>query len=161
MSIDWNKADKAKLENIQRKEAAKTKYEEDLKAYKEKLKNKGFFGKLFNCLEKPECFYLPVFNPYIYKIGNSFCISAADNNIVIINPYKCLQSEYANQIIKYLDLNESNKITDCEEYYAIDDTEENRKKVDKVVALVEKYIGKKQKEAEAFIDSYINSKDTK
>lgn len=161
MPINWNEVDKTKLKNIQRKEAAKTKYEEDLKAYKEKLKNKGFFGKLFNCLEKPECFYLPDFNPYIYKIGNSFCISAADNNIVITDPCECLQSEYANQIIKYLDLNESNKITDCKEYYAIDDTEENRKKVDKVVALVEKYIGKKQKEAETYIDNYINNKEGK
>ena len=35
MPINWNEVDRLKLEYIQQKEAVKTKYEEELKAYKE------------------------------------------------------------------------------------------------------------------------------
>lgn len=160
MPINWNEVDKLKLEYIQNKEAAKTKYEEDLKAYKEELSKKGFFDKLFNCLEKPERSYLPEFEPYFYNINNSFCIKVGIEDIVITDPYECLQSEYADQIIKYLGLVKDNKYT-FYNAYEIDGTEENRKKLDKVVALVEKYTAEKQKEAEAYIDNYINNKDTK
>ena len=60
-----------------------------------------------------------------------------------------------------MDLNESNKIPNYEGYYILEDDEENRKKIDKVVALIEKYKDEQQKEAEAYIDNYINSKEGK
>lgn len=159
MLIDWNEVDRLKLEYIQNKEKAKTKYEEELKAYKEEQSKRGFFDKLFNCLEMPERSYLPEFN-YIYNISNSFCISVYIENILITDPYECLPSEYADQIIKYLGLNKDNKYP-FYNVYEIDGTEENRKKLDKVVALIEKYTNKKQKEAETYIDNFINNKDTK
>lgn len=159
MPINWNEIDKLKLEYIQQQEAAKTKYEEELKAYKEELSKRSFLGKLFNALKMPERSYLPEFN-YIYNISNSFCIRVYVNNILITDPYECLQFEYADQIIKYLGLNKDNK---CPFYnaYEIDGTEENRKKLDKVVALIEKYTAEKQKEAEAYIDNFINNKEGK
>lgn len=160
MPINWNEVDKTRLEYIQNKEAAKTKYEEDLKAYKEELSKKDFFGKLFSCLEKPVRPYLPEFKPYIYNIGNSFYIKVEIEDILITDPCECLQSEYADQVIKYLGLNKDSKYP-LYNVYVIDGTEENRKKLDKVVALIEKYTAEKQKEAEAYIDNYINNKDTK
>ena len=160
MPINWNEIDKLKLEYIQQQEAAKVKYEENLKAYKEELSKKGFFDKLFNCLEMPVMPYLPEFKPYIYDINNSFYIKVEIERILITDPYECLQSEYADQIIKYLGLNKDNKRL-FYDAYVIDGTEENRKKLDKVVALIEKYTSKKQKEAEAYIDNYINNKDNK
>lgn len=159
MPINWNEVDRLKLEHIQQQEAAKTKYEEDLKAYKEKLSKKGFFDKLFNVLEMPVRSYLPEFN-YIYNISNSFYVKVYIENILIADPYECLPSEYADQIIKYLGLNKDNKYP-FYNAYEIDGTEENRKKLDKVVALVEKYTSEKQKEAEAYIDNYINNKEGK
>ena len=159
MPINWNEVDKLKLEYIQNKEAAKAKYEEELKAYKEKQSKRGFFNRLFNCLEKPEKSYLPEFN-YIYNISNSFCIRVYIENVLITDPYECLQSEYADQIIKYLGLNKDNKYP-FYNAYEIDGTEENRKKIDKVVALIEKYTAEQQKEAEAYIDNFINNKEGK
>ena len=159
MPINWNEIDRLKLEHIQQQEKAKTKYEEDLKAYKEKLSKRSFFGKLFNILEMPERSYLPDFN-YIYNISNSFCVKVRIKDILITDPYECLQSEYADQIIKYLGLSKDNKYPFCNTY-KIDGTEENRKKLDKVVALFEKYTSEKQKETEAFIDNYINNKESK
>lgn len=159
MPINWNEVDKLKLEHIQQQEAAKTKYEENLKAYKEDLSKKGFFDKLFNCLEMPERSYLPEFN-YIYNINNSFCIRVYIENILITDPCECLPPEYADKIIKYLGLNRKNK-NSLYNVYFIDGTEENRKKIDKVVALIEKYTSERQKEAETYIDNFINNKDTK
>lgn len=158
MPINWNGIDKLKLEYIQQKEIAKTKYEEDLKAYKEELSKKGFFDKLFNCLEMPVKPYLPEFKPYIYNINNSFYVRVEIERILITDPCECLQSEYADQIIKYLGLNKDNKHS-FYDAYVIDGTEDNRKKLDKVVALIEKYTAYKQEKAEAFIDNYINNKD--
>ena len=159
MPINWNEVDRLKLEYIQQQETAKAKYEKELEAYKEEQSKRGFFDKLFNCLEMPERSYLPEFN-YIYNISNSFYIKVYVNNILITDPYECLQFEYADQIIKYLGLNKDNKYP-FYNAYEIDGTEENRKKIDKVVALIEKYASKKQKEAEAFIDNYINNKESK
>lgn len=156
MPINWNEVDRLKLEYIQQKEAVKTKYEEDLKAYKEEQSKKGFFDKLFSCLEKPERSYLPELEPYFYNISNSFCVRVNINSIIIDDPYECLSSEYADQILKYLGLNKDNKYP-FYNAYEIDGTEENRKKIDKVVALIEKYTSEKQKEAEEFINNYINS----
>lgn len=160
MPINWNEVDKLKLEYIQNKEKAEAQYEEELKAYKEELSKKGFFDKLFNCLEMPVKPYLPKFKPYIYDINNSFYVMVEIERILITDPCECLQSEYADQIIKYLGLSKDNKYSFCNTY-EIDGTEENRKKLDKVVALVEKYTSKKQKEAEAYIDNYINNKEGK
>ena len=159
MPINWNEVDRLKLKYIQQQEAAKAKYEEELKAYKEKLSKKGFFDKLFNVLKMPERSYLPEFN-YIYNISNSFYVKVYIENILIADPYECLPSKYADQIIKYLGLNKDNKYP-FYNAYEIDGTEENRKKIDKVIALIEKYTGEKQKEAEAYIDNYINNKGDK
>lgn len=161
MPINWNEVDRLKLKYIQLKEEAKNRYEEELKAYKEELNKKGFFGRLFSNLEKPKniLFYNRL-NPRIYS-GNDFIFINADcNNIFIADLYKYLSSEYADQILKYLGFNENDKDHFCD-VYIVDDTEENRKKIDKVVALIEKYTSEKQKEAEAFIDNYINDKEGK
>lgn len=155
MPINWNEIDRLKLEYIQNKEKAKAQYEENLKAYKEELSKKGFFDKLFNCLEMPVMPYLPEFKPYIYDINNSFYVMVEIEDILITDPCECLPSEYANQIIKYLGFNKNNKGS-LYNIYLIDGTEENRKKIDKVVALIEKYTSEKQKEAEAYIDNFIN-----
>ena len=83
-----------------------------------------------------------------------------------------LSSELENNVIKYLNPSALKRRIDdyglTEEFLVIDDIEENRKKLDKVVALIEKYLDNekaaqetRQKEAEVFIDNYINSKDTK
>lgn len=155
MPINWNEVDRLKLEYIQQKEAVETKYEEELKAYKEEQNKRGFFDKLFNCLEKPEKSYLPELKPYFYNINNSFCVRVNVNSILITDPCECLPSEYADQIIKYLGLNKDNKYP-FYNAYEIDGTEENRKKIDKVVVLIEKYTAEQQKEAEAYIDNFIN-----
>lgn len=107
----------------------------------------------------PERSYLPEFN-YIYNINNSFCIMVYIENILITDPCECLPPEYADKIIKYLGLNRKNK-NSLYNVYFIDGTEENRKKIDKVVALIEKYTSERQKEAETYIDNFINNKDTK
>jgi hypothetical protein len=160
MPINWNEVDTLKLEYIQNKEKAEAKYEENLKDYKEELSKQGFFDKLFSCLEKPEEPCLPEFKPYIYNISNSFYVRVRIEDILITDPCECLQSEYADQIIKYLGLNKDNKYP-FYNAYEIDGTEENRKKLDKVVALIEKYTSEKQKEAEAYIDNFINNKEGK
>ena len=83
-----------------------------------------------------------------------------------------MPSELNNNIIKYL-----NPTVKCypidsnwnrKEFLCIDDNEENRKKLDKVVTLIEKYLDNekaaqeaRQKEAETFIDNYINNKEGK
>lgn len=161
MLINWNEVDKAKLEYIQKQEAAEAKYRKEYRAYLDKKNKQSFLCQLFNCLEEPEYPYLPNFKPYIYNISNSFYIGIGIDSIIITDPNNCLESKYADQIIKYLDLDKSNKVPNCKEYHLLEDVEENRKKVDKVVALVEKYIGKKQKEAETYIDNYINNKEGK
>lgn len=81
-----------------------------------------------------------------------------------------LPSELENNIMKYLSPNalkrvNSGAVSYVEEFLCIDDTEENRKKLDKVVALIEKYLEKekaaqetRQKEAEEFINNFINDK---
>lgn len=97
---------------------------------------------------------------YNYDINNFFYISVDTHSILITDPYECLQSEYADQIIKYLCLNKNDKLQP-HNAYIVYDTEKNRKKLDKVVALIEKYVSDKQKEAEAFIDNYINNRDIK
>lgn len=92
---------------------------------------------------------------YNYDINNFFYISVDTHSILITDPYECLQSEYADQVIKYLYLNKNDKLQP-HNAYIVYDTEENRKKLDKVVALIEKYTAEKQKEAEAYIDNFIN-----
>lgn len=97
---------------------------------------------------------------YNYIINNFFYVSIDSHSILITDPCECLQSEYADQVIKYLGLNKNNKYP-FYNTYVIDDTEENRKKIDKVVALIEKYTSEKQKEAETYIDNFINNKEGK
>lgn len=160
MPINWNEVDRLKLEYIQQKEAVETKYEEDFKVYKEEQSKRGFFDKLFNCLEKPEEPYLSEFKPYFYNINNSFCVRVEIEGILITDPCECLPPEYADKIIKYLGLNKENK-NSLYNVYFIDGTEENRKKIDKIVVLIEKYTAEQQKEAEAYIDNYIDNKDIK
>lgn len=161
MPINWNEVDRLKLEYIQQQEAAKVKYEEELKAYKEELKKKGFFGILFSDLKEP------IDIPFMNSLRHHICycskfifINANIDDIFIVDLYNHLPSEYADQIFKYLGLNKNDK-DPFYNAYRLDDTEENRKKIDKVVALIEKYTSEKQKEAEAYIDNFINNKEGK
>lgn len=74
-------------------------------------------------------------------------------------------------VIEYLNLSAKDDIIDPNIYFRrtycyIDDNEENRKKIDKVLAFTEKHLKNeeaaqkiRQKRAEAFIDNYINSKE--
>ena len=169
MPINWNEVDKLKLEYIQNKEAAKTKYEEDFKVYKEEQSKRGFFDKLFNCLEKPE----KLFDYYTFPLYKDcfYCLNYQTRSVIKIANLS-LPSELENNVIKYLNptakIYYANNKWNKEEFLCIDDNEENRKKLDKVVALIEKYLDNekaaqeaRQKEAEAYIDNYINNKDTK
>lgn len=44
MPINWNEADKAKLEYIHKKEIAEARYKEEYKLFCAKKKNQGFLG---------------------------------------------------------------------------------------------------------------------
>ena len=166
MPIDWNEVDKTRLEYIQKRAIAEANYQ----AYLNKRDNKSFLYRLFNPLKAPEG--LSDYNTFsLYK--NYFYYLNVPNKDKIEIANLLLPSELENNIMKYLSPNalkriNSGAVSYVEEFLCIDDTEENRKKLDKVVALIEKYIEKekaaqetRQKEAEVFIDNYINSKDTK
>lgn len=169
MPINWNEVDTLELKYIQKQEAAKTKYEEELEAYKEKLSKDNFFGKLFNCLKMPEelsdYYTFPLYKDCFYYLNyqNRRAIQIANLS---------LPSELENNVIKYLNptakIYYANNEWNKEEYLVIDYNEENRKKLDKVVAVIEKYLDNekaaqkaRQKEAEVFIDNYINNKEGK
>lgn len=172
MSIDWNKVDKAKLEYIQQKEAAKAKYKKDYLIYLDKKHNQNFLDRLFNPVEEPEelidsdfVYYYP------YKENHFFYMRNDRINIYIPSS---IPKKVTSNIICYLN---SNIIDDCikggniiSKYNGccINDNEENRQKVNKVIALFEKHFYdmnksyyKKQQEAEAYIDNYINNKEGK
>lgn len=168
MPINWNEIDRLKLEYIQKKEKAKAQYEKDYLAYLDKKHNQNFLAKIFNPakepkLQEPDNYTLPLYKNCFYYFYNK-------NTIAIINLLS-LPSELENNIMKYLSPNVENYINcygDIEEFLGIPDNEENRKKLNKVVALIEKHLENeeaaqetRQKEAEAFIDNYINNKEGK
>ena len=169
MPINWNEVDRLKLEHIQQQEAAKTKYEKDYLAYLDKKHNQSFLAKIFNPAEEPKelsdyCIF-SLYKDYFYYLSTQ-----KEDVIKIAN--LSLSSELKNNVIKYLNPSALKRRIDdyglTEEFLVIDDNEENRKRLDKVVALIEKYLDNekaaqetRQKEAEVFIDNYINSKDTK
>ena len=169
MPINWNEVDTLKLEYIQQQEAAKTKYEKDYLAYLDKTHNQSFLAKIFNPVEEPKELsdyrIFPLYKNYFYYLSTQ-----KEDVIKIAN--LSLSSELENNVIKYLNPSALKRRIDdyglTEEFLVIDDNEENRKRLDKVVALIEKYLDNekaaqkaRQKEAEAFIDNYINNKDTK
>lgn len=166
MPINWNEVDKTRLEYIQKRAIAEANYQ----AYLNKRDNKSFLYRLFNPLKAPKG--LSDYNTFsLYK--NYFYYLNVPNKDKIEIANLSLPSELENNIMKYLSPNalkrvNSGAVSYVEEFLCIDDTEENRKKLDKVVALIEKYLEKekiaqeaRQKEAEAYIDNYINSKDAK
>lgn len=190
MPINWNKADKARLEYIQQKEIAEARYKEEYKLFCAKKKNQGFLGQLFCKIDQPELPYLFEFESCIYEINNKVFICIDEYNINIIDLYKILSKKDLDQIRTYLDIDKIIKNIDqynyCIETYCIKDTEENRKKIDKLIQFIEKRLEQnfltakkeserrqkeaeikqkeadiKQKEAEAFIDNYINDKEGK
>ena len=181
MPINWNEVDKAKLEYIQQQEAAKARYEEELKIYKEKEKNSNFIIRLFNGLKKPEepkYFYL---SKCLYKNNNEEIIKICKDTIFIINLYKILSKNELDQIRAYLNIDKILKNiyhnNNCIETYYMKDTKENRKQVDKLIQFIEKRLEQnfliakkdyekrqkefkaKQKEAEVYIDNFINNKE--
>lgn len=166
MPINWNEVDRLRLEYIQKRAIAEANYQ----AYLNKRDNKSFLYRLFNPLKAPEG--LSDYNTFsLYK--NYFYYLNVPNKDKIEIANLSLPSELENNIMKYLSPNalkrvNSGAISYVEEFLCIDDTEENRKKLDKVVALIEKYLEKekiaqeaRQKEAEVFIDNYINNKEGK
>lgn len=182
MSIDWNKADKARLEYIKQKEIAEARYKEEYKLFCAKKKNQGFLGQLFCKIDQPELPYLSEFESCIYEINNKVFICIDEYNINIIDLYKILSKKDLDQIRTYLNIDGISRKTDYDFYieiYYIKDTEENRKKIDKLTQFVEKKLKQnflaakkeyekrqkeadiKQKEAEAYIDNFINSREGK
>lgn len=168
MHINWNEVDKLKLEYVQNKEAVKTKYEKDYLAYLDKTHNQSFLAKIFNPAEEPkelfDCRIFPLYKDFFYYLNTS------NKGTIKIGSLLSLPSELENNIMKYLSPNTIvyYSYDYKEEFLCVDDSEENRKKLDKVVALIEKYLDNekaaqkaRQKEAEAYIDNYINNKDTK
>lgn len=156
MPINWNEVDKARLKYIQNKETIKAEYK------KECLACENSFFK-FKKPERPDI--LPFIYNYKYLGLNIFEIY--ENKLYIKNYHSFLSEEETNKIDTYLmTYKEKDNLNFL--YTHVEDNEEGRKKVDKVVALIEKRLDEinekikdDQKEAEAFIDNYINGKDTK
>lgn len=170
MPINWNEVDKTRLEYIQKRAIAEANYQ----AYLNKRDNKSFLYRLFNPLKAPEGLSDYDIFP-LYKDCFYYLTYQNKNTIEIANLYS-LPSELENNIMKYLNPGVLKRIStikhiggSClEEFLGLTDTEENRKKLNKVVALIEKYLDNekaaqetRQKEAEAFIDNYINNKEGK
>lgn len=169
MPINWNEIDKLKLEYIQDKEALKAEYERKYLAYLDEKHNQSFLAKIFNTVEEPE---LQEPCDYTFSLYKNYFYYRNDKNIIIINTLYPLPSGLENNVMKYLNPTAKCYLTNNnwnrEEFLCIDDNEENRKKLDKVVALIEKYLDNekaaqeaRQKEAEAYIDNYINNKEDK
>ena len=171
MPINWNEVDRLKLEYIQQQEKAKAKYEKDYLAYLDKKHNQSFLGKIFNLVEEPEELSDDHCTFSLYKDCFYYLSTQKKDVIEICNLQ--LPSELENNIMKYLTPDTLKRINTgaisyTEEFLYVDDTEENRKRLDKVVALIEKYLDNekaaqeaRQKEAEAYIDNYINNKEGK
>lgn len=161
MPINWNEVDRLKLEYIQNKEAVEAEYKKECLAC---------LNTLFRKPKKPKELYYSYYNDY--QLYEDQFISVEGNKI-IPDFFILLPKDLEKIVIEYLNLSVKDNIIDPDTYLRriycyIDDIEENRKKLDKVVALIEKYLENKkayqktiQKRAEAFIDSYINNKDTK
>lgn len=164
MPINWNEVDKTRLEYIQKRAIAEANYQ----AYLNKRDNKSFLYRLFNPLKEPE--RLSDYNTFSLYKNYFYYLNVPNKDKIEIANLLSLPSELKNNIMKYLSPNEGIHVI-CdreEEFLYVDDIEENRKKLDKVVALIEKYSDNekaaqetRQKEAEAYIDNYINNKDTK
>ena len=141
MPINWNEVDKARLEYIQNKEAVEAEYK------KECLACENSFFK-FKKPEKPkELYSYYYFNYQLYK--NRFISVEGDR--IILDFLNLLPKDLGKIAREYLNLNVENSIIDPDTYLRctycyIDDNEENRKKVDKVITLVEKYLDEKYKE---------------
>jgi hypothetical protein len=160
MPINWNEVDRLKLEYIQNKEAIEAEYR------KECLACENSFFK-FRKPERPKELYS--YHYFTYKLYEDQFISVEGDKIIPCF-LSLLPEDLKTIVFEYLNLNVENYLIDKDTYYRrtyyyIDDTDENRKKIDKVVTLIEKYLKNeeaaqetKQKEAEAFIDNYINGK---
>lgn len=164
MPINWNEVDKTRLEYIQKRAIAEANYQ----AYLNKRDNKSFLYRLFNPLKAPEG--LSDYNTFSLYKNYFYYLNVPNKDKIKIANLLSLPSELKNNIMKYLSPNEGIHVI-CdreEEFLYVDDTEENRKKLNKVITLIEKYLDNekaaqkvRQKEAEAFIDNYINNKEGK
>lgn len=145
MPINWNEVDRLKLEHIQQQEAAKTKYQKDYLAYLDKKHNQSFLAKIFNPVEEPKELsdyrIFPLYKNYFYYLSTQ-----KEGVIKIAN--LSLSSELENNVIKYLNPSALKRRIDdyglTEEFLVIDDNEENRKRLNKVVAFIEKYLENKK-----------------
>ena len=90
-------------------------------------------------------------------INNNSYISFSGNKILIVNPYKVLSKEDADQILIYLGLNPIRKGYN-NVYYEILNTTENRTKAENVEVVIKKILKMQYKIAEEFINSFINDK---
>lgn len=163
MPINWNEVDKARLKYIQYKEAVKAEYKKECLA----CKNSFFY---FRKPEKPKELYYSYYDDY--QLYEDQFISVEGDKI-IPDFFILLPKDLEKIIIEYLNLSVKDNIIDSDTYlrrtyYYIDDNEENRKKIDKVLAFIEKHLKNekaaqkiKQKRAEAFIDNYIDNKEGK
>ena len=94
---------------------------------------------------------------YYGMTNNNSYFSFSDNKILIVNPYKVLLKEDADQILIYLGLNPIRKEYN-NAYYEILDTTENRTKAENVEVAIKKILKMQYKIAEEFINSFINDK---
>lgn len=87
-------------------------------------------------------------------------VSSKNGTISIKNPYYCLPTEGASQILIYLGFYFKKDITredgSLYNWLGLKDTEENRKKVNKVVYIIEKNIKKQQEKAEKFVNDIVD-----
>lgn len=152
MPINWNEVDKARLEYIQNKEDIEAEYKKECLACEN-----SFFR--FKKPERPK--ELDSWYYDEYQLYEDQFISVEGDRIVF-HTLDSLPKNIQDIIIRYLDAGNKILILPCGDakcYKFVNDTDENRKKIDKVVAFIEKQKENKYKEAEAFIDNYINNKE--
>lgn len=91
------------------------------------------------------------------NVYNNIHFSFYNKDILIENPYNYLLPEEADKILIYLGLTPKRSKEYCNNY-KIPNTIENRKKIDNVEIAIKKILEKQQKEAEEFVNSFINDK---
>lgn len=104
--------------------------------------------------------YCCLYNDNYNNAYNDIHFSFYNKDILIENPYNYLLPEEADKILIYLGL-KPKKSKEYYNNYKIPNTIENRKKVDNVEIAIKKILEKQQKEAEEFINNYINNKESK
>lgn len=101
--------------------------------------------------------YCWLYNDNYNNTYDNIHFSFYNKDILIENPYDYLLPEEADKILIYLGL-DPKRSKEYYNNYKIPNTIENRKKVDNVEIAIKKILEKQQKEAEEFINNYINNK---